>query len=66
VPEARLAQLGEAFFRTDSARQRSTGGVGLGLHLCQRVAQAHGGRLRLSNAQPGLLAELVLPLPPVP
>jgi len=57
-----LSQLGEAFHRADSARTRSTGGVGLGLHLCRLVAQAHGGQLRLRNAAPGFEAALHLPL----
>jgi len=62
VDEAQLAHLGEAFYRTDSARQRSTGGVGLGLYLCRLVAQAHGGGLTVRNAQPGLEIEVRLPL----
>jgi len=61
VAEAELAHLTEAFYRTDSARLRSTGGVGLGLHLCALIAQAHGGQLTLRNATPGLEAELLLP-----
>ena len=62
VPDEVLPQLAEAFYRPDAARQRTTGGVGLGLHLCRLVAQAHGGRLLLRNAQPGLEVTLRLPL----
>ncbi len=62
VDDAQLPHLAEAFYRADSARQRATGGVGLGLHLCRLVAQAHGGRLILRNAHPGLEAELILPI----
>ena len=62
VAENQLAQLSEPFFRTDAGRQRSTGGVGLGLYLCRLVAQAHGGRLILQNANPGLVAIATLPL----
>ena len=61
VPEAALAQLAEAFYRPDAARSRHAGGVGLGLHLCRLVAQAHGGTLELRNAHPGLIVELSLP-----
>jgi signal transduction histidine kinase len=61
VDEAQLTRLSEAFYRADAARQRSTGGVGLGLYLCRRVAQAHGGTLTIRNAAPGL--ELTLSLP---
>ena len=62
VEEAQLARLAEPFYRTDDARQRSTGGVGLGLYLARLVAQAHGGELVFRNAGPGLEVTLVLPL----
>ena len=62
VDEVQLPHLSEAFYRADAARQRSTGGVGLGLYLCRLVAQSHGGTLQLRNAQPGLRATLSLPL----
>lgn len=62
IEEAQLGRLGEAFHRPDAARQRSTGGVGLGLYLCRAIAQAHGGELRFRNAAPGLEVTLDLPL----
>jgi len=54
VAEEHLAHLAEPFYRADSARQRATGGFGLGLYLCQLVAQAHGGSLHIRRAEPGL------------
>jgi len=54
VAEEHLAHLAEPFYRADSARQRASGGFGLGLYLCQLVAQAHGGELRIRRAGPGL------------
>jgi signal transduction histidine kinase len=33
------------FFRGDLSRTRVTGGVGLGLTLCQRIVTAHGGEI---------------------
>ena len=64
VPEDQLAQLAQAFYRPDSARSRAAGGVGLGLYLCRLVAQAHGGRLLLDNARPGLRVCVHLPSTP--
>ncbi len=60
VDDAQLAHLTEPFYRTDSARQRATGGVGLGMYLCRLVAQAHGGSFAVRNAQPGLAIEVLL------
>jgi len=64
VEPEHLEHLAQAFYRTDQARQRSTGGVGLGLHLTRLVALAHGGTLSFRNASPGLEAVLDLPLKP--
>jgi signal transduction histidine kinase len=61
VADEQLARLGEPFHRPDAARTRSAGGVGLGLHLCRQVAQAHGGELRIRNARPGLEVAMVWP-----
>jgi signal transduction histidine kinase len=63
VPEAQLPHLAEPFYRPDSARTRSAGGVGLGLNLCKLVAQAHGGTFSARNAAPGLAVTVTLPGP---
>jgi signal transduction histidine kinase len=60
VDEAALPHLAEPFYRTDAARQRATGGVGLGLYLCRLVAQAHGGSMEVRNARPGLEVRVTL------
>ncbi len=44
-----LDHISEPFYRADSARQRSTGGYGLGLYLCQQIVQAHGGRIQIES-----------------
>ncbi len=61
VEASQLEHLGEAFFRTDQARRRETGGVGLGLHLACLAVQAHGATLRFRNTNPGLEASFELP-----
>ncbi len=61
VTAEQLALLAEPFYRTDAARLRRTGGVGLGLHLSRQVVQAHGGRLVFERAEPGLRVRLSLP-----
>jgi signal transduction histidine kinase len=51
----------ERFFRAEAAR--NTPGSGLGLSLVEAVAHLHGGRLVLRDNDPGLLAEIRLPMP---
>ena len=63
VPEAALKTIFEPFFRVDEARDRLSGGAGLGLSITDRVIRAHGGAVRAHNhADGGLVIELTLPL----
>ena len=57
-----IPRLTEAFYRPDSARQRNTGGYGLGLYLCQLIVDAHGGVLRIES-EPGKGSKIVVSLP---
>jgi signal transduction histidine kinase len=56
------ARAFEPFFRSDRSRSRATGGLGLGLSLVRRIAQAHGGRAWLeSSLGHGTTVTLTLP-----
>jgi len=58
-----LPYLTEPFYRVDPARQRKTGGYGLGLYLCRMIAQAHGGTLDIdSTLGQGTMVTIKLPL----
>jgi signal transduction histidine kinase len=59
---ADLARLFTPFFRADPSRARATGGVGLGLALSRRIAEAHGGTLT-ARSSPGEGTTLTLSLP---
>ena len=49
IPADKIALVTEPFYRVDKARSRKLGGAGLGLSLCQMIAQAHGGRLNIQS-----------------
>ena len=42
----------EPFYRADKSRARAAGGAGLGLTLCRKIAQLHGGELTIVS-RPG-------------
>jgi two-component system, OmpR family, sensor histidine kinase CpxA len=64
VPESSLEELFRPFFRLDESRERSTGGVGLGLAIAQRAVKLHGGEIKAQNcAQRGL--EVIISFPVV-
>ena len=65
VPEEALHKLFRPFYRLDDARNRQTGGVGLGLAITERTVRLHGGRVKAANRpQGGLIVEIRLPLAP--
>lgn len=49
ISEEHLGLVTEAFYRPDASRTRKTGGIGLGLYLCQRIVEAHGGTLTIES-----------------
>ena len=63
VPAGDCVRIFEPYFRTDSARQRSSGGSGLGLAIAKRAIERQGGRIHATNADGGgLEVEILLPL----
>jgi two-component system, OmpR family, sensor histidine kinase CpxA len=67
VPDEALQKIFEPFYRLDDARNRQTGGAGLGLSIADRAIRLHGGQLRASNRKEGgLQVEIRIPAgPPV-
>jgi len=54
----------ERFYRTDGARNRASGGAGLGLAIAASLAAAHGGELTIdTRAGYGAAFHLRLPRP---
>jgi two-component system, OmpR family, sensor histidine kinase CpxA len=62
VPDDALPKIFEPFYRIDDARNRQTGGAGLGLSIADRAIRLHSGQLRASNRKEGgLEVEIRIP-----
>ncbi|MCA9541024.1 MAG: HAMP domain-containing histidine kinase [Myxococcales bacterium] len=62
LSEADRAQVFEPFYRAERSRARHAGGVGLGLTLCRRIIDAHGGHIAaLSRPGGGTTMRFTLP-----
>ena len=64
VPSEALQKIFEPFYRLDDARNRQTGGAGLGLSIADRAIRLHGGQLHASNRKEGGL-EMEIRIPAV-
>ena len=66
VPNEMLTRLFEPFVRVGDARDRESGGYGLGLAIAERAIHLHGGVISASNEPSGgLNVHIRLPLNPV-
>jgi two-component system, OmpR family, sensor histidine kinase CpxA len=62
VPEAELENLFRPFYRVGEARERKTGGIGLGLAIAERAVHAHKGTIKAANTKDGLSVKIKLPV----
>jgi len=63
IPAELLPHITEPFYRADASRQRETGGIGLGLYLCQLIVNAHNGSMQItSETGKGTAVQVQLPV----
>lgn len=62
IAEADRVRVLDRFVRLEESRTKP--GNGLGLSLVAGIVRLHGGTIRLSDNQPGLRVELLLPYRP--
>ncbi|MGH3117482.1 MAG: ATP-binding protein, partial [Gaiellales bacterium] len=53
IPESNRERVFERFVRLDEARDRDSGGAGLGLAIVWEIAAAHGGVIAISDGPLG-------------
>jgi two-component system sensor histidine kinase CpxA len=61
VPDDELEKLFKPFYRLHTARDRKTGGIGLGLAIAERAVNAHNGEIKAKNTDDGLIVEIKVP-----
>ena len=49
IPADELGRITEPFYMVDKSRSRAQGGAGLGLALCRRIVELHGGTLEFES-----------------
>jgi signal transduction histidine kinase len=52
LAEEEKKKVFEKFYRVGEENTRKTKGTGLGLYLCKKIVQGHGGKIFVSNNQP--------------
>lgn len=62
IAEEDQENLFRPFFRAERSRSRTSGGLGLGLLLVRRIAEAHGGTASIKS-EPGKGTEAIVSLP---
>jgi len=63
IAETHIKRIFEPFYRVDEARDRNSGGHGLGMAIAASAVRRHGGRISASNRQVGgLEVKVVLPV----
>lgn len=65
VPQGERERIFERFYRSPNARSITDTGMGLGLYICRRIVEDHGGSI-WTEPTPGGGATFVIALPLVP
>lgn len=61
IPPEHLPRLFDRFYRVDPARERATGGAGLGLAITRSIVTAHGGTIQVTSSGNATTFEMRLP-----
>lgn len=50
MPPEEITRISEAFYRIDKSRSRAQGGAGLGLAICNKIAEIHQAKIKYKSA----------------
>ena len=60
IPPELQNKIFERFFRSETSRNRDTGGAGLGLSVVKSIVEMHGGAIEVESTQEGLTTFTVI------
>ncbi len=63
IPAQMLSRVFDMFIQVDRSRERSQGGLGLGLHIVRRLVELHGGLVEVRSEGEGRGSEFIVVLP---
>jgi signal transduction histidine kinase len=63
IPPELLPRVFDLFVQADTARDRSEGGLGIGLALVRKIAEMHGGTVRAVSEGAGRGSEFIVSVP---
>jgi PAS domain S-box-containing protein len=63
IPQADQTRIFEMFSQVDSSKERSRGGLGIGLALVRKIAELHGGAVEVNSGGTGTGSEFAIRLP---
>ena len=62
ISNDQISKIFSKFYQTDMSRTREKGGAGLGLYLCRKIIESHGGKIwATSTVGKGMLMTFFLP-----
>ncbi|WP_238446472.1 HAMP domain-containing sensor histidine kinase [Alkalihalophilus pseudofirmus] len=63
IPKKDIHRIWERLYRVDKSRSRETGGSGLGLTICKRIIELHGGQIIVESEEgKGSTFKIILPI----
>lgn len=62
IPPDKVERIFEQFFRLDSSRSSTTGGVGLGLAISKEIVELHNGSIKAESTEESITFTVLLPV----
>jgi two-component system OmpR family sensor kinase len=63
IPKEHLGKIFDKFYQIDSSSKREVGGSGLGLAVCKKIVESHGGSIWVeSKIGKGTTVHVMFPL----